>query len=76
MAETPAVTNPTDYSSLYTLTTGVHDSQGRRDTMEDTHVTFDDVKAVPEFVNLTTFSKIAYLGVFYGHGGKKNSRKH
>jgi len=41
--------------------------------MEDTHVIFDDVKTLPEFGNLTTFSKIAYLGVFDGHGGKKTA---
>eukprot|EP01126_Amoeba_proteus_P031192 TRINITY_DN3066_c0_g1_i10.p1 TRINITY_DN3066_c0_g1~~TRINITY_DN3066_c0_g1_i10.p1 ORF type:complete len:290 (-),score=43.47 TRINITY_DN3066_c0_g1_i10:374-1243(-) len=51
---------------IYRLSSGSHDEQGRRETMEDTHVNFDDVKVV--FTN--PFSKVSFYGVYDGHGGK------
>jgi protein phosphatase 2C family protein 2/3 len=40
-------------------------AQGRRDTMEDTHILLDDVsKVVPDFTE-----RAAFYGVFDGHGG-------
>lgn len=48
----------------YTLSSGVHDTKGRRDTMEDTHVVLDEVESFKEVQK-----KVAYYGCFDGHGG-------
>eukprot|EP01127_Copromyxa_protea_P011119 TRINITY_DN2778_c0_g1_i1.p1 TRINITY_DN2778_c0_g1~~TRINITY_DN2778_c0_g1_i1.p1 ORF type:complete len:305 (-),score=67.01 TRINITY_DN2778_c0_g1_i1:35-949(-) len=50
----------------YTLDSGADEKQGRRDTMEDTHVHLDSVNKESEW----PFSSIAYYGVYDGHGGK------
>jgi len=49
----------------YTLTSGTHDTIGRRETMEDTHVAID--QRVSESPSL--HQKVAYYGCFDGHGG-------
>jgi len=47
----------------YTLKSGAYATIGRRDTMEDTHVVFDEVEAFKDS------QKVAYYGCFDGHGG-------
>ncbi|XP_049851957.1 protein spalten-like [Schistocerca gregaria] len=44
---------------------GLYEVQGRRETMEDTHVMFEDLKAVLDAVPDHT----AFFGVYDGHGG-------
>jgi serine/threonine protein phosphatase PrpC len=46
----------------YTLSSGVFDTKGRRDTMEDTHVVIDQVESL-------IGKNVAYYGCFDGHGG-------
>jgi len=55
--------------STLTFESGCDDAQGRRDTMEDTHVLFDSVaKDVPE-IKIEGNDKYAFYGVYDGHGG-------
>lgn len=49
----------------YTLQSGSHEEQGRRDTMEDTHVHLDVVRIEAN----APWTKISYYGVYDGHGG-------
>jgi serine/threonine protein phosphatase PrpC len=49
--------------SKYVLSSGVFDTKGRRDTMEDTHVVFDEVDSFKDS------KQVAYYGCFDGHGG-------
>lgn len=50
----------------YTLHSGSHDEQGRRDTMEDTHIHLDVVSVEGS----APYRKVSYYGVYDGHGGK------
>jgi hypothetical protein len=52
----------------YTLDSGSHEQQGRRETMEDTHVHWD----VFVCEGPAPFSKVSYYGVYDGHGGVQN----
>jgi serine/threonine protein phosphatase PrpC len=48
---------------------GSSSHQGRRDTMEDTHIALDDVsKAITDCKE-----QIAFYGVFDGHGGVRSN---
>lgn len=47
----------------YVLTTGVSDTKGRRETMEDTHVVFDQVESFQDA------KQVAFYGCYDGHGG-------
>lgn len=51
----------------YTLVSGSHAAQGRRDTMEDAHVHIDDVLSMRE--GIANFHQVAFYGVYDGHGG-------
>lgn len=53
----------------YTVKSGSHEAQGRRDTMEDTHVHIDNVV----FEAKTPWNQVAYYGVYDGHGGKNTA---
>jgi len=46
---------------------GVESIQGRRPTMEDTHVMLDDIAS--EFPNLVSKENFSFYGVYDGHGG-------
>ena len=48
---------------------GVHEAQGRRETMEDTHVLFDIVKETIADLSGNPEDSVAFYGVFDGHGG-------
>jgi len=52
----------------YLLSSGAAAAQGRRDTMEDAHVRFDDALAIVPSLS-SSFKKIAFYGVYDGHGG-------
>lgn len=54
----------------FTLESGFSEAQGRRDTMEDAHVVFDDILAV-ENIGITSVpgSRVSFYGVYDGHGG-------
>jgi len=58
----------------YSLSSGVSEAQGRRDTMEDTHKHIDDLLAIPEFAQISSFKKVAYYAVFDGHGGDQTAK--
>jgi len=58
----------------YRLISGSCETQGRRETMEDTHKHIDDVKEVQTFDSIKTFSKVAYYGVYDGHGGDQTAK--
>lgn len=49
----------------YTICSGSHEEQGRRDTMEDTHVHLDVVCCEGN----APFKKVSFFGVYDGHGG-------
>lgn len=55
----------------YTLHSGSHDEQGRRDTMEDTHIHLDVVCCEGS----APFRKVSYYGVYDGHGGVREFAK-
>jgi protein phosphatase 2C family protein 2/3 len=48
---------------------GVHEAQGRRESMEDTHVLFDIVKETITDLSGNPEDSVAFYGVFDGHGG-------
>lgn len=52
------------------LDSGFGETQGRRDTMEDAHVVFDDILQV-EDIGITTVpgKRVSFYGVYDGHGG-------
>jgi len=54
--------------SRYVLSSGVFDTKGRRDTMEDTHVVFDQVDIFKDS------KQVAYYGCFDGHGGTETAK--
>jgi serine/threonine protein phosphatase PrpC len=51
----------------YILVSGVAAAQGRRETMEDAHVTFDDALAFAPGVE--GYKKVSFYAVYDGHGG-------
>lgn len=57
-------------SSSFTVESGYGETQGRRDTMEDAHVVFDDILAV-ENIGITSVpgQRVSFYGVYDGHGG-------
>lgn len=54
----------------YILVSGAAAAQGRRETMEDAHVTFDDASTVVS--DLSPFKKVSFYGVYDGHGGVRS----
>jgi len=66
---TPSATKP-----KYSLLSGAHEAQGRRETMEDAHQHFDNLKQESGFESLNNFSQIAYYAVFDGHGGDQTAK--
>lgn len=57
-------------STLFSVESGFGEAQGRRDTMEDAHVLFDDILQV-ENIGITAVpgQRVSYYGVYDGHGG-------
>lgn len=57
-------------AALFGIDSGFGETQGRRDTMEDAHVVFDDILAV-ENIGITTVpgQRVSFYGVYDGHGG-------
>jgi len=55
-------------TNKYTLSSGVHDTKGRRQTMEDTHVVLDNVEIKD------SDKQVAYYGCFDGHGGTETAQ--
>lgn len=57
-------------AATFTLDSGFGETQGRRDTMEDAHVVFDDILKV-EDIGITEVPghRVSYYGVYDGHGG-------
>lgn len=62
-------------STLFSVESGFGEAQGRRDTMEDAHVLFDDILQV-ENIGITAVpgQRVSYYGVYDGHGGVRFSR--
>jgi len=56
--------------STFTLSSGVESVQGRRWTMEDTHVLIDDLNSAFNLPSNGEGPKRAYYAVYDGHGGK------
>jgi len=60
-------------SLIPTLLSGSKGTQGRRDSMEDTHKVIDDAFLEPEIIdnlNKGNSNLIAFYGVYDGHGGR------
>lgn len=57
-------------STLFEIDSGFGETQGRRDTMEDAHVVFDDILKV-EGIGITKVpgQRVSFYGVYDGHGG-------
>lgn len=57
-------------ASLFTIDSGFGETQGRRDTMEDTHVVFDNILKI-EDIGITSVpgQRVSFYGVYDGHGG-------
>lgn len=57
-------------AATFTIDSGFGETQGRRDTMEDAHVVFDDILKV-ENIGITEVPghRVSYYGVYDGHGG-------
>jgi serine/threonine protein phosphatase PrpC len=64
-------------SSQITLSSGHADDQGRRDTMEDTHVSFDRISDHNSLVIHDTLKGkfVTFFGVYDGHGGRETAEK-
>jgi serine/threonine protein phosphatase PrpC len=60
-------------SANFTLEADYHEAQGRRDTMEDTHSVISDAVSREEFGLGDVGKKVAFYGVFDGHGGVRCS---
>lgn len=63
--------NGSDVEYVYDLESGFYEAQGRRDTMEDTHVVINNALEIEEFQLGEIFEgkNVALYGVFDGHGG-------
>lgn len=55
----------------YVLVSGAAEAQGRRETMEDTHIAMDEVTT--GLGDAAPFKKLAFYGVYDGHGGVRSS---
>jgi protein phosphatase 2C family protein 2/3 len=62
-------------SALFSIESGFGEAQGRRDTMEDAHVVFDDILQV-ENIGITTVpgQRVSFYGVYDGHGGVNTAK--
>jgi serine/threonine protein phosphatase PrpC len=60
-------------AALFGIDSGFGETQGRRDTMEDTHVVFDDILQV-ENIGITKVpgQRVSFYGVYDGHGGVRS----
>jgi serine/threonine protein phosphatase PrpC len=58
----------------FTLQSGHAADQGRRETMEDTHVSYDNVE--PTLIHDSIKGKlVSFFGVYDGHGGRETAEK-
>ena len=57
-------------TSLFSIQSGFGETQGRRDTMEDAHVVFDDILKVEDIgISSVPCQRVSFYGVYDGHGG-------
>lgn len=66
--------NDSDVNYSYELESGFDEAQGRRETMEDTHVVVNNALEYEEYGLREAYEgkKVAFYGVFDGHGGVSN----
>jgi len=57
----------------FKLTSGSHEEQGPRKTMEDTHKRIDNVHTEIPDISIKNFSQVAYYAVYDGHGGAQTA---
>jgi len=63
----------TENSAYFKVESGFHEEQGKRDTMEDAHVIFNDIrddKALGLTSTPAPLKHVSFFGVYDGHGGK------